>query len=224
MKLRVATFNVHHCEGSDGILDVGRTASVLAQADADVIGLQELDRNLARSGHGDQAAELAPRLGMEVRFWPTLRRSDGEYGLGIASAAPLHDARFVSLPRLGQEEPRGAVTALYAGVRILVTHLSTDRRARAVQLAALAAIVAGFDGPLILMGDLNLGPRSLGPLRRLRLRGAFGHPTFPALLVPRQIDHILVSRQIQLHRSWTIPTGASDHLPLFADVEIRRGL
>ena len=220
MRLRVATFNVHHCEGADGVVDVGRTASVLAQADADVIGLQELDRNLARSGHGDQAAELAPRLGMEVHFWPTLRRGEGEYGLGIASAGPIQDARFVPLPRLRDEEPRGAVTASYSGVRIVVTHLSTDRRARHVQLAAVGAIVAGFDGPVILMGDLNLGPLSLGPLRRLGLRGAFGHPTLPARLVPRQIDHILVSPPIALRRSWTIPTDASDHLPLAADLEI----
>ena len=220
MKLRVATFNVHHCEGADGMVDVARTAAVLAQADADVVGLQELDRNLARSGHEDQAAELASRAGMEVGFWPTLTRGDGGYGIGIASAGPIEQARFVALPRLRGEEPRGVVSALCAGVRIVVTHLSTDRRARAVQLAALATIAAGFDEPVIVMGDLNLGPRSLGPLRRLGLRGALGHPTLPGRLVPRQIDHILVSPPLGLRRSWTISTDASDHLPLVADLDI----
>ncbi len=223
MRLRAGTFNVHHCEGPDGTVDVARTAAALARADADLIGLQELDRNLPRSGHEDQPAELAACLGMEVGFWPTLQRGDGGYGIGIASAAPIENARFVHLPRLGEEEPRGAVTAVYSGVGVVVTHLSTDRRARRVQLAALAAIVAGFDGPVILMGDFNLGPRSLGPLRRLGLAGAFGHSTLAARLVPRQIDHILVSPGIDLRRSWTIATEASDHLPLVADLEIPPG-
>ena len=222
MMLRVVTFNVHHCEGSDGVVDVGRVGDVIARAEPDVIALQELDRDLPRSGHTDQASALARRLDMEVRFFPTLTRGRGEYGIGIGATPRLDDARFVPLPRLGDEEPRGAITATCSGVHVVVAHLSTDRRARSVQLAALGAIATGFEGPTVVMGDLNLGPLSLDPLRRHGFTGPFGHPTLPGRLVKRQIDHILVSSGITVRRSWTISTDASDHIPLVAELEVPR--
>ena len=220
MRLRVATFNVHHCKGADGIVDVARAGAALTHAEPDVIGLQELDRGLPRSGHADQPADLGRLLGMEVMFFPTLTRNSGEYGLGLAAAGPVTDARFVPLPRLGDEEPRGAVTALCSGLHVVVTHLSTDRRARAVQLAALTAIAAGLEDPVVVVGDLNLGARSLTPLRGLGFTGAFGHSTLPGRVAKRQIDHILASPGIEILRSWTVRSEASDHLPLVADLEI----
>lgn len=220
MRLRVATFNVHHCEGSDGAVDVARTAAVLAEAEADVIALQELDRNLPRSGHADQPAELARLLGMDVRFFPTLERAGGEYGIGIAAAPALADLRFIPLPQLRQEEPRGVITAAWLGAHVVATHLSTDRRARRVHLAALAAIARGLEGPVVVMGDLNLGPRALSIFRNLGFTGAFSHDTLPRRVPARQIDHILVSPGVEVVASWTIGTDASDHLPLVADLEL----
>ena len=57
MRLRVATFNIHHGVGADGRLDLTRTADVISATGASVVGLQEVDRTLsARSGWVDQAA------------------------------------------------------------------------------------------------------------------------------------------------------------------------
>ena len=216
----MATFNVHHCEGSDGIVDVARTAAALTTAEPDVIGLQELDRGLARSGHADQPEDLGRLLGMKVRFFSTLEGGAGQYGIGLAAAAPLVDARFVALPRLGDEEPRGAVMAVCSGLQVVVTHLSTDRRARRVQLATVAAIAEGLEGPTVVMGDLNAGGRSLAPLTSLGFSGVFGHSTLPGRLARRQIDHILVSPGLEVVRSWTVATDASDHLPLVAELRV----
>ena len=220
MKLRVATFNVHHCEGADGVVDPARIAGLLAGAEPDVLAFQELDRTLTRSGSVDQPAELAQLLGMEVVFFPTLERGDGHYGIAIAGRG-LEHARFFPLPRVRDEEPRGAITAICSGVNFVAAHLSTDRRARPVQLAALAAIAAGLEGPTVVMGDLNAGPRSLGPLRRLGLTGTFGHTTLPGPIPRRQIDHILVSRELRIERAWSIRSNASDHFPLLADLQLR---
>jgi endonuclease/exonuclease/phosphatase family metal-dependent hydrolase len=220
MKLRVTTFNVHHCEGADGVVEHSRAAEVLTQAEPDVVALQELDRNLARSGKVDQPTEIARMLGMELRFFPTLEHGDGHYGIAIA-ARGVGEARFVPLPRVRGEEPRGAIIAVCSGVNFVATHLSTDRRARPVQLAALGAIAAGLEGPTVVMGDLNAAARSLGSLARLGLAGAFGHSTLPGRIPRRQIDHILVSRELAIVRSWTIPSKASDHFPLCAELELR---
>ena len=43
VELRVVSYNIHTGIGSDGRLDLARTAQTLEAVDADVIGLQEVD-------------------------------------------------------------------------------------------------------------------------------------------------------------------------------------
>lgn len=71
--LRVATYNIHHAQGADGVLDLERIAQVLSDSGADVIGLQEVDRHWGeRSENLDQAAWLGERLGMHVIYGANL--------------------------------------------------------------------------------------------------------------------------------------------------------
>ena len=70
--LRVASYNIRHGVGSDGRLDLPRTAAAIAALGADVIGLQEVDDTFAeRSAYEDQAARLAQMLGLQVCFAAT---------------------------------------------------------------------------------------------------------------------------------------------------------
>lgn len=216
--LRVATFNVHHCEGLDGRLDVERVAEVIRSTGADLIALQELDRGLARSGEVDQPAELSRLLDMEAAFFPSLQRDGGDYGLALMGRPAVSSPAYVPLPRMGTEEPRGAVTAEWEGLSLISTHLSTHATTRRIQTSALGAIAAGAEGACLVLGDLNQSGRSLGALTSRGFTGAFGHRTLPRSRLRRQIDHILV-REAALERSWTVPTDASDHLPLVADLD-----
>lgn len=216
--LRLATFNVHHCRGLDGVLDVERVARVLRSLEADLIALQELDRGMGRSEGTDQPAELSRLLELEVSFWPTLGRGDGEYGLALAARSGIEGPSFVPLPQIGPVEPRGAITATWRGLTVVCTHLSMHSRSRRLQTAALSALTRGSDRAALILGDLNQSERSLGPLTSQGFRGAFGHRTVARRVRPRrQIDHILV-RKVALERSWTIQTNASDHLPLVAEI------
>lgn len=220
--MRVATFNVHHCAGRDDAVDLDRTAAAIRATDADLVALQELDRFMERSGRGDQPLELARRLDMEVTFFPTLRRGSGEYGIGIiARRGTVTEARYVPLPRIDIEEPRGAITASWNGVGVVCTHLSTAPRPLKIQTGSLAAIARGIDGPVVVLGDLNQSARGLGPFTRFGYRGAFGHGTLPHRFPKRQIDHILVSPELEIVSSRSIPTTASDHLPLAATLRLR---
>lgn len=55
--LDVMTFNIHHAQGTDGVLDVRRIAEVVRTSGADVVGLQEVDSHYSgRSDWADQAA------------------------------------------------------------------------------------------------------------------------------------------------------------------------
>jgi endonuclease/exonuclease/phosphatase family metal-dependent hydrolase len=233
-EITVATYNLHHCEGLDGVVDVDRAARVLMGAGAEIIGLQEVDQGLARSGRSDQALELAERLGLDIAFHPTLERRGGSYGLGFA-AKETSETHFEPLPRRGEEEPRGAIVARARNVWFVVSHLSTDRFSRATQTRALASIAAGLDGPVVVMGDLNQSGGSLGPLSEAGLasdglrHGTLQH-SLPGLLLgalrlvglprPRHIDHVLAGGGARVVRSWTVASKASDHVPLVAEVRV----
>ena len=235
--LTVATYNLRHCEGVDGVIDVDRTARALTESGARVIGLQELDEGMSRSGRVSQARELSRRLGLEVAFHPTLERDGGRYGLGLAAAGGI-DVHFESLPRRGDEEPRGAIVGRTEGVWFVITHLSRDPFSRATQTRALAAMAKVLDGPVVVMGDFNQTAGSLGPLKEAGLASdGLRHRTIlppPAtgmrrwlrivgLPRPRQIDHVLARGGARVVRSWTLASEASDHLPLVAEIRLRRG-
>lgn len=74
--MRLATYNIQFGRGKDDRFDLERIAGELEGAD--VIALQEVERNAARSGNVDQAAELARLLG---DYWWV-------YGAGVDLHAP----------------------------------------------------------------------------------------------------------------------------------------
>jgi endonuclease/exonuclease/phosphatase family metal-dependent hydrolase len=216
--LTVATFNIHHGAGGDGKIDLSRTAEAIARTGADVIALQELDRGLTRSGGIDQPAALAELTGMVVSFFPTVDRAGGQYGLALAAWQPV-DTTFVPLPRVGSEEPRGALTTRIGELWIVATHLATQRKARALQATALAAMVDRSEGHRVVMGDLNCSRRELKPLVDAGVGPVGPHLiTYKGRIRAIQIDHILVGAGIEAPEVTTVSTDASDHLPLVAEL------
>lgn len=218
-RFKVATFNIHHCEGIDGLVDLPRTAEAIVATGAEVIALQEVDRGLERSGYADQPRLLAELTGFDVHFWPTVQIVDGQYGLALAATESLQ-TWFEPLPRVRSEEPRGLIVAAWRDFAIVATHLSTVREARAVQLEHLAQVVRDSALPVVVMGDLNLGPRHLGPLREAGLM-TLPHPpkTFPSRWPRRRINHVLATPPLEVLEGRAPRTPASDHLPLVAEVQ-----
>src|SRR5262249_20267593 len=126
MKMRVATYNVHSCIGVDGRMDVGRVAGVLAELDADVVGLQEGDSRASR-GRGNQGEELARRLAMELAEGPLLVEDAGHFGNALLSRYPITVMRRRRFARTGRE-PRGFLHAVVRAEadtvwHVLATHL-----------------------------------------------------------------------------------------------------
>ena len=146
---------------------------------------------MERTDEIDQPALIEQLTGLTVRFWPTLRRGDGEYG--IAVAAP-HDfpASFRRLQARPREEPRGAIVAEVAGVSVIATHLSRGRGSRSAQLVQLAAIAQTLEGPKLLLGDLNEAPTGLQALAAVGL-ASDGRTHRTLHRSRRQIDHILAA-------------------------------
>ena len=87
--IRVATYNIKHGRGMDGVLDLERTLATLKSLNADVIALQEVDDQARRSGGVDQASWLAERLGMHAAYGAFMDFQGGRYGLAILSRRPI---------------------------------------------------------------------------------------------------------------------------------------
>lgn len=215
MKLRIATFNIRHGVGADGVLDLNRTAEVIRSLDAGLLALQELDRNLERSGFVDQPRELARRGGLSVHFAPAVEIRGGEYGIALAAADDL-DTEFFRLPRVDGEEPRAAITARWQSLGIVATHLAREPGARDAQIHALARIARTIGPPAVVAGDLNQPRRGLGPLRRA---GFDPGPRRATMGARRQIDYVLASPGVRIVDVRAVDTAASDHRPLVADIE-----
>jgi endonuclease/exonuclease/phosphatase family metal-dependent hydrolase len=164
--IRLVTFNVHHGVGDDGRHDLPRLARLLAEAEPDLICLQEVDRHFGeRSEHVDQPLLLARGLGMELAWSPSIdepgragRTQQRQYGNAVLSRLPLLASEVHRLP--GSGEPRSALRVLVqrggAALRVTTTHLSSGSAAdRAAQAAAIAALPTDPGEPTVLVGDLN---------------------------------------------------------------------
>jgi endonuclease/exonuclease/phosphatase family metal-dependent hydrolase len=239
---RIMTYNVHRCVGMDGKLDVARIAKVIAAARPDIVALQELDVGRERTGLVDQAHAIAELVGMRFHFHPAFRVEEEAYGDAILSAAPMRLVKAAGLPGSNAVrglEPRGALWVKIelegAELDVVNTHLGLiphEQRAQADALMSDQWLAHGeCTDPAILLGDFNATSRH-GAYRRIagRLRDAqLGRGrrlrTFPSRYPMLRIDHIFISRSIQVSGVHA-PRGAltrlaSDHLPLVVDFRIQ---
>jgi endonuclease/exonuclease/phosphatase family metal-dependent hydrolase len=242
---RIVTYNVHRCVGNDRRLDVARIADVLAKLRPDIVALQELDVGRARTGHVDQAHEIAKRLDMACHFHAALTVEEERYGDAILTCFPERLVQVGPLPgydRIRALEPRGAlwVEVEIGGraLQVINTHLGLVPREQQIQAAWLAGPAwlqhPLCRGPRILLGDFNATGASLvyrtlsgqlAPARNLVTRAErTPTSTFPSPLPVLRIDHLFVSPEIQVGAVFApfdpLNRVASDHLPLVMDFEI----
>ena len=241
--LRVMTYNVHGCVGTDRRLDVARIADVVAREQPDVVALQELDVGRARSAGVDQAHAIAERVGMSHHFNAAFRVAEEQYGDAILSRLPMRLVRSGALPRparAGVLELRGAlwveVEVDGVAVQIINTHLGLVPMEQKGQVDALlggewGGAAAFRKGPGLLVGDFNAASRYAA---YRRLASAFTDlqralpgptvPTFPSRLPMIRIDHLFGAGAVRAMDAWApnhlLARTASDHLPLVADVEV----
>ncbi|MCC6793808.1 MAG: endonuclease/exonuclease/phosphatase family protein [Candidatus Hydrogenedentes bacterium] len=237
MRFNVVTYNVHACRGLDRRICHIRISDILRACNADIIALQELDSDRARSRKVDQPQAIADALGMHLIFYSTDGWADGKYGNAILSKYPLKLVRAANLPGAGRCEPRGAIWAEAIinnqSVHIVNTHLGLTASERATQVRALLGPewmgAHTFSESSVLCGDFNFSPRD--PLYRLlteRLRDVQmvqrARRAFPTWLGLRTIDFVLVSHAIEVHAvhvHWSLRTRiASDHMPLVASISV----
>src|SRR5687768_7324903 len=99
-RIRLMTYNVHHCTGMDGRQSPHRIAEVIAASKPDIVALQELDVGRLRTRWVDQPRLISKILEMQFHFFATVRLAPGDYGTAILSRWPLRPKRTAHLPVL----------------------------------------------------------------------------------------------------------------------------
>src|SRR5688500_20391535 len=87
--LRVMTYNIHVGVGMDKKLDLQRIADVINRERPDLVGLQEVDRNVKRTEGKDEIDELTAMTRMHFAFAPNLDYQGGKYGAAILPRHPI---------------------------------------------------------------------------------------------------------------------------------------
>ncbi len=231
--LNVVSYNIQHGRGSDNIVDLPRTASVLRALSPDIVGLQEVDQRVTRSGGAAQADSLGALLGMQAAFGAFMDYQGGEYGMGILSRHPIARVFPIRLP--DGIEPRIALlvdVALPGGDTVSVVNVHFDwvgnDTLRFAQAAALTRVLDTLPTPYILLGDFNdePGSRTLALFqaraREIKKPGS-DHFTFSATEPTKEIDFIFAAPANAWRESSSRVISepvASDHRPVV--VEIRR--
>jgi endonuclease/exonuclease/phosphatase family metal-dependent hydrolase len=251
--LRVASYNIHAGAGADNRFDLARTTQALRALQADVIGLQEVDVHWAqRSEWTDEVRILADALGMRAFFAPIYSLDPPaageprrEYGVAILSRWPIVSAQDHLLTRLSTVTPNPTPTPMTgfpevviekqgARVHVYATHLDyrADPSVRRTQVAETLDILAEDAGrSRVLVGDFNAPPEAgeLAPLWSMltdawaAAPGAGSGSTYPALAPVKRIDYVTTSAEVAVVGTDVPVETASDHLPVVADLMVRRG-
>jgi len=97
-------------------------------------------------------------------------------------------------------------------------------------LKDVESVILTLNGPLVVLGDVNTTPWSVRFRKFIaatnlkdsaKQRGYLATwPTMAAPVLRIPLDHILVSPDIRVSRRWLGGDVGSDHLPLFADLDI----
>jgi endonuclease/exonuclease/phosphatase family metal-dependent hydrolase len=228
--LRVATYNVHACVGTDGRHDPDRVAAVIAELDAGIVALQEFTYPASVAIETRMPVTLTMADAYECVLGPTRRSVTECFGNALLTRHRILEVHRFDLST-ERREPRGAIAATIevrgAIVHVLAAHLGLRVRERRFQARQILDYLDSVRHTLVVvLGDFNdwLPGRSVVHVLDDRL----GKPPRPASFPVRwplvALDRIWVNPLRALRRivAHATPTArlASDHLPVVADIDL----
>lgn len=223
-KLRFASYNIFH--GGLADYDMSRIAKNITDNQIDIVGIQEVDIGVARSGKIDILDELSKKTGYKYHaFFKTIDLEGGDYGIAVLSKYPISSSNKLLLDAGNYEQRALGFTEIDIDGRHIsfyVTHLSfRSLKYRNEQLETLASELAKKED-FVLTGDFNSS--DLGALDLLDGVGRINKKDAPTVTFPDgllSIDNILYSKS-----TWSfgninvVKDSYSDHYMIWAEAEL----
>ena len=224
----------------------GRITSVIAHYEPDVVLLQEVDDDCARSGGDRQVDLIADVLTLPHRaYGANVRLTRGRYGNATLSRWPILHGHNVNLT-FGPKKARGALitdidveeNGHHVRLHVVNLHLGlsgVERRWQAHRLLAAVRLEhLTRASRLIVAGDFNdwsgAVPRLLMSnygLRCVTGRGTAATRTFPAWSPMGALDRVLVRGNVRCTKHYAsrldLARQASDHLPVVVELSLPVG-
>ena len=223
--LRIMTYNIQHGAGQDDVIDLDRQAAVIADAEPDVVGLQEVDSCVKRSNRVHQAAVLGKSLGMYSTFGPAIPLTGGKYGVAILSKEKPLSHRVIPLPG---SEKRALLVCEFQEYVFACTHLALEEENRMTSLDIILEEAARWNKPFFICGDWNDEPSSTFITNVKKsftilnsTTSSSSNYTFPAGTPKKTIDYIAFRKGSSCYarkRQVINAPDASDHRPVLVEV------
>ena len=224
---RLLSYNIHHGQGMDNKMDIERIGKLIIDVNPGVVGLQEVDSVVGRSGNIDIMKLLSEQTGMYATFGYSILHGGGKYGNGILTKEKPVSVRKITLP--GADEARTALLVELDRYVVVNTHLSLKNEERTESVRIITDAVSDYNKAVILMGDLNATPDS-EPVEVLKRNWQIlSNPetkTFPSGEPTVTLDYILgykgKGETYAICNALVIDEKiASDHRPLFVDIRLK---
>ncbi|MDH3940766.1 MAG: endonuclease/exonuclease/phosphatase family protein [Xanthomonadales bacterium] len=249
--LRVVTLNMAHGrkDGRNQMLLKGETirnnlvelAGLLDRADAHVIALQEADAESAWSGKFNHVDFLSENTIYSCNFHG-IHASNRVYDFGTAllskyefqgafahSFVPSKPTTTKGFSLAALDWNPAAAPAEPVRVKFASVHLDFSRRSvRRSQIDEMVRVLAGIEGPLVIMGDFNTDWQTEDSslkyfAEQLDLTvfepHAEGFATYGDKGV--RLDWILISKQLKFSKYAVFPDVVSDHYAVAAEIGLK---
>lgn len=235
---RLMTYNIITFRYSNAPDNYTTIANMMNEIEADVVCLNEVDKNTNRSGNIYQMEHFAKLMGnWDFVYGEAMPYDGGYYGEGLCTKETIVKRSTVPLPKGIGAEPRVLCVAEMEDYVITNTHL--DHSVEAAHIGQVEAINAyieenygDYDKPIFLAGDLNAKPDSptMKLLQEKWMIISLRQSTFPSNVPTSCIDYILQykngapcevvqSQVVRQFKSGDV-TKTSDHLPVLVDVRL----
>jgi len=161
--IKVFDWNTHHGIGTDGVFSLERFIPYIVSSGANVVSLNEVEKNVGGYGNVDAPAKYASLLKTatgKTWYYKFAQRDGNTNGQGnlILTTFPLEDS---GTHQLSYSRAVARVQILVNGIRVNVfsTHLDADSSSRrATQMNELKSYASSYAEQRILAGDFNAWP------------------------------------------------------------------
>ena len=224
--IRIASYNIRKARGLDQKRRPTRTLQVINGLNANIVVLQEADKRL-----GSRPSALPREMIESETDFELVNVSHNNVSIGwhgnailVRKGLSVGDVAPLDLPGL---EPRGAVrmqVKLGAGLTVVAAHLGLRRRDRQAQLAEINRATEG-DMHCVIAGDFNEWSATKG-FEPLAARFETHSPgrSFHARRPIAALDRFALTSGVRLHDAGVeqspLARVASDHLPIWSDIEV----